>query len=116
MGIDDVECSTLEWVDWFNHTRLLGPIGYVPPAEFEAAHYRGLDEATGQTAQAFGPTPQMNAAPRRSEGLVSKTDDRSENSGDGSGHLVVSGAHRGKVRGEVGGDRHTVGIQAPESP
>ena len=36
-GLDDVEYATLEWVDWFNHRRLFGPIGYVPPAEFEAA-------------------------------------------------------------------------------
>jgi putative transposase len=35
-GIDDVEYATLEWVDWFNHRRLLEPIGYVPPVEFEA--------------------------------------------------------------------------------
>lgn len=34
-GIDDVEYATLEWVDWFNHRRLLVPIGNVPPAEFE---------------------------------------------------------------------------------
>ena len=39
-GIDDVEFATLEWVDWFNHRRLLEPIGNVPPAEFEEAHYR----------------------------------------------------------------------------
>jgi transposase InsO family protein len=39
-GIDDVEYATLEWVDWFNHGRLLEPIGNVPPAEFEAAYYR----------------------------------------------------------------------------
>jgi putative transposase len=39
-GIDDVEYATLEWVDWFNHRRLLEPIGYIPPAEFEAAHWR----------------------------------------------------------------------------
>ena len=38
-GIDDVSFSTLEWVDWFNHRRLLEPIGDVPPVEFEAAHY-----------------------------------------------------------------------------
>jgi putative transposase len=37
-GIDQVEYATLEWVDWFNHRRLLEPIGYVPPAEFEAAY------------------------------------------------------------------------------
>ena len=38
-GLDDVEYATLEWVDWFNHSRLLEPIGYVPPAEFEEAYY-----------------------------------------------------------------------------
>jgi len=32
--------ATLEWVDWFNHRRLLEPIGYLPPAEFEARDYQ----------------------------------------------------------------------------
>jgi putative transposase len=31
-----VELATLEWVAWFNHQRLLAPIGYIPPAEAEA--------------------------------------------------------------------------------
>ncbi|WP_350015806.1 IS3 family transposase [Rhodanobacter sp. IGA1.0] len=35
-----VEWATLDWVDWFNHKRLLGPIGNIPPAEAEAAYYR----------------------------------------------------------------------------
>jgi transposase InsO family protein len=35
-----VELATLEWVNWFNHRRLLGPIGNIPPAEAEAAYYR----------------------------------------------------------------------------
>ncbi len=34
-----VEFATLEWVDWFNTRRLLGPIGHVPPAEAEAHYY-----------------------------------------------------------------------------
>ena len=38
--LEAVEYATLEWVDWFNHRRLLEPIGNVPPAEFEAAYYR----------------------------------------------------------------------------
>jgi putative transposase len=42
-GIDEVEYATLEWVDWFNHRRLLEPIGHVPPAEFEATYHRGED-------------------------------------------------------------------------
>ena len=41
-GIDDVEYATLEWVDWFNHRRLLEPIGDIPPAEFEA-NYRSKE-------------------------------------------------------------------------
>ena len=39
-GIDDLEYTTLEWVDWFNHRRLLEPIGHIPPAEFEATYHR----------------------------------------------------------------------------
>jgi transposase InsO family protein len=34
-NLEDVEFATLEWVDWFNNKRLLGPIGDVPPVEFE---------------------------------------------------------------------------------
>ena len=41
--IDAVEYATLEWVDWFNHRRLLEPIGNIPPAEFEQAYYRQLE-------------------------------------------------------------------------
>jgi putative transposase len=37
-----VELATLEWVSWFNHHRLLEPIGYIPPAEAEANYYRKL--------------------------------------------------------------------------
>jgi len=40
--IDAVEFATLEWVDWFNNRRLLEPLGYVPPAEFEGAYYRTM--------------------------------------------------------------------------
>jgi len=38
-GAADVEIATLEWVHWFNHQRLLEPIGDMPPAEFEQMHY-----------------------------------------------------------------------------
>ena len=37
-----VELATLEWVCWYNHHRLLGSIGYIPPAEAEANYYRQL--------------------------------------------------------------------------
>ena len=38
-SFEAVEYATLEWVDWFNNQRLLGPIGNIPPAEAEANHY-----------------------------------------------------------------------------
>jgi transposase InsO family protein len=38
-NIDEVEYATLEWVDWFNNRRLLEPLSYVPPVEFESAYY-----------------------------------------------------------------------------
>jgi transposase InsO family protein len=43
---ESVEMATLEWVAWFNHQRLLQPIGYIPPAEAEANYYRQLTEQT----------------------------------------------------------------------
>jgi putative transposase len=39
-GLEDVEYATLEYVDWFNHRRLHGELGMVPPAEFEATFYQ----------------------------------------------------------------------------
>ena len=37
--LEAVEYATLTWIDWFNNRRLLEPIGYVPPAEYEAQYY-----------------------------------------------------------------------------
>jgi transposase InsO family protein len=37
--LEAVEYATLDWVDWFNTRRLLEPIGYMPPAEYEAQYY-----------------------------------------------------------------------------
>lgn len=37
--LEAVEWATLTWVDWFNTRRLLEPLGYVPPAEYEARYY-----------------------------------------------------------------------------
>ena len=38
-SFEAVEYATLEWVAWYNHRRLLEPIGQVPPAEAEARYY-----------------------------------------------------------------------------
>ena len=44
-NVDAVEFATLEWVHWFNNKRLLEPIGYLPPAEFELNYYQKLEES-----------------------------------------------------------------------
>jgi len=35
----------LEWVDWFNNSRLLEPIGNIPPTEAEANFYAALEKS-----------------------------------------------------------------------
>jgi transposase InsO family protein len=45
-GVEEVEFATLEWVAWYNTRRLLEPLGYVSPDEFERAYYRReMDQA-----------------------------------------------------------------------
>jgi putative transposase len=53
-SIDDLEIAVAEYVDWFNHRRLHGEIGLVPPAEFEDAYYRHHTAAA--TAEAALPS------------------------------------------------------------
>ena len=43
-SFEAVEFATLEWVDWFNHRRLLEPIGNIPPAEAEDRYYAILEQ------------------------------------------------------------------------
>jgi putative transposase len=43
-SFEAVEFATLEWVDWFNHRRLLEPIGNMPPVEAEERYYAKLDQ------------------------------------------------------------------------
>jgi len=49
-GLSEVEGqtegnSTFNWVWWYNRTRLMGSLGYVPPAEYEERYYEGLRKA-----------------------------------------------------------------------
>lgn len=39
-GFEEVEYATLEWVAWYNSQRLMEPLGYVPPAEYEEQYHR----------------------------------------------------------------------------
>ena len=34
-SIDDVELAVATYIDWYNHRRLHGEIGYLAPAEYE---------------------------------------------------------------------------------
>ena len=43
-SFEAVEFATLGWVDWFNHRRLLEPIGNIPPAEAEDRYYAMLEQ------------------------------------------------------------------------
>jgi putative transposase len=42
-GIDDVEIAVAEYIDWFNHRRLHGELGLIPPVEYETNHYKITD-------------------------------------------------------------------------
>ena len=56
-NLEEVEFATLEWVDWFNNRRLFGPLGNIPPAEFEAL-YDGTSRESG-----YGGQTQLNESP-----------------------------------------------------
>ncbi|NKY97060.1 integrase core domain-containing protein [Nocardiopsis alborubida] len=48
-NLDEVEIAVAEYVDWFNHRRLHGEIGLVPPTEFEDDFYqRGSASTQGE--------------------------------------------------------------------
>lgn len=46
---ESVELATLQWVHWFNHVRLLTPIGGIPPAEAEANYWRQFANSNTST-------------------------------------------------------------------
>lgn len=53
IGIDDLEIATAEYVDWFNHRRLHGEIGMIPPVELEDNyHHHQTVSATADAALA----------------------------------------------------------------
>jgi transposase InsO family protein len=48
-SVEDVEFATLEWVAWYNTRRLLEPLGYVSPDDFERAYYNRQTASTKLT-------------------------------------------------------------------
>ena len=43
--MSDVEIAVAEYVDWYNHRRLHGEIGLVPPAEYESNRWASIRPA-----------------------------------------------------------------------
>ncbi|WP_234379680.1 IS3 family transposase [Streptomyces caniscabiei] len=43
--LSQVELATAVWIDWYNHRRLHGEIGHIPPVEYEANHYTELKKS-----------------------------------------------------------------------
>ena len=78
--LESVEFATLTWVDWFNTRRLLEPIGYVPPAEYEAQYYASLDTSgvgfSGGARRVCSPSTvlDLTAAERRHSFLPPSTE------------------------------------------
>ena len=68
--LEAVEFATLTWVDWFNTRRLLEPIGYVPPAEYEAHYDEQLRRPTIEDGVASGILQPAPTDDRRSTGIL----------------------------------------------
>ncbi|MGW2563023.1 hypothetical protein ACWCXB_27980 [Streptomyces sp. NPDC001514] len=49
--------ATAEWVDWYNHRRLHGEIGHVPPVEYEAIYTSRTQNPSSQ------PQPRVSIKP-----------------------------------------------------
>ena len=60
-NLDAVGFATLKWVDWFNHRRLLEPLGYTPPVQLEEEYYRQAAEEEEQALR----TAESPMNPRR---------------------------------------------------
>ena len=50
VGVTDIEIATAEYLDWFNHRRLHGEIGHIPPAELENNYYAQTAASSAELA------------------------------------------------------------------
>jgi transposase InsO family protein len=68
--LEAVEFATLRWVDFFNNRRLLEPIGYVPPAEYEANYFAQLRRVTTDDSIPAGILQPAPTGDRGAEGIL----------------------------------------------
>jgi len=54
-GLEDLELASLGWIDWYNHRRLHGELGMVPPAEYEDRFADDQDHGPGGPVEAGRP-------------------------------------------------------------
>jgi transposase InsO family protein len=80
--LEAVEFATLDWVDWFNTRRLLEPIGYLPPAEYEARHYSEAGSREGARRHPHPGNALDGHAAERPHGFLRTLD-----------HEILSGDH-----------------------
>ena len=57
--IDDVEYTTMEWVDWYNTRRLHSQLNYIPPDEYESTYCARLQALQDPTLAPGGPSLRM---------------------------------------------------------
>ena len=62
-GIDDLEIAVAEYVEWFNHRRLHGELGLIPPVEYE--NKNNHPDHTDPKTEAEAASPPESLAPLR---------------------------------------------------
>ena len=71
-NLDAVRFATLEWVEWFNHRRLLEPLDYLPPVQFEEEYYRQAAEEEEQALRT-AESPMNPAVQEQAKGTVGQS-------------------------------------------
>ncbi len=89
-ALADVEYATAGWIDWYNHRRLHGSLGMVPPGEFEQAHYAALTPQEQPICERHESRDGFSAARVGSSSFIAMTLRRST--------LVMRSTRRGRSR------------------
>jgi len=91
-SIEAAEYTTLEWIDWVNHRRLLEPIGNIPPAEAEDQYYAARPTSIWQRDSQPNASGRPSAVQYRLVRSLAARRDRSRPGQDGAISAVASDA------------------------